>query len=542
MRDRRVYRLAPGGSGVAAGRLYRTDRPVAAVAAAEGDAAVRAEEAFGTVAADLAALAADLTAQGEHEAAAITTVTVHIAQDPELRAMVDAAVAGGATAEVAVAEAIEHFAGVLAALPDATLAERAADVRAVGRRLLAALGGRATPPGGPLVLAAHEITADDLLTAAGVVVGAASVIGGATSHAAIVARSLGVPLGFGADPDLLAEADGTEVLLDLSAGTLIAQPDAGERAVAQAAAAAARDRRERLVAERNTPVTTLDGQVVEVLANVAGAADADIAVRMAAPGVGLLRTEMPFLTAQRWPTVDDHRAALAPVLDRLAGRPVTVRTLDFADDKLPPFLAAGGPLGRSLPLMLADPQALAAQVRALMQSGGADLRIMIPMVASADEMRQCRDLVARIAAEEGRPSPPVGAMIELPEAVAGIDAIAAAADFLSLGTNDLSASMLGRGRRDPSLTPASVRERPVLAAVAATVAAGERNGRRVSVCGDAASDPVAIEALIGVGCRVFSVAPSMVDEVRAVVRSLDARACAAVAASILAGVSVSRAG
>ena len=542
MRDRRVYRLAPGGSGVATGRLYRTDRPVAAVAAAEGDAAVRAEEAFGTVAADLAALAADLTAQGEAEAAAITTVTVHIAQDPELRTMVDAAVAGGATAEVAVAEAIEHFAGVLAALPDATLAERAADVRAVGRRLLAALGGRATAPGGPLVLAAHEITADDLLTAAGVVVGAASVIGGATSHAAIVARSLGVPLGFGADPDLLAEADGTEILLDLSAGALIAQPDAGERAVAQAAAAAARDRRARLVAERNTPVTTLDGQVVEVLANVAGAADADIAVRMAAPGVGLLRTEMPFLTAQRWPTVDEHRAALAPVLDRLAGRPVTVRTLDFADDKLPPFLAAGGPLGRSLPLMLADPQALGAQVRALMRTGGADLRIMIPMVASADEMRQCRDVVARIAAEEGRPSPPVGAMIELPEAVAGIDAIAAAADFLSLGTNDLSASMLGRGRRDPSLTPASVRERPVLAAVAATVAAGERNGRRVSVCGDAASDPVAIEALIGVGCRVFSVAPSMVDEVRAVVRSLDARACAAVAASIIAGVGVSRAG
>ena len=447
--------------------------------------------------------------------------------------MVDALVTGGAEAEAAVSEAIEHYAGVLAALPDPTLAARAADVRSVGRRLHAALSGRAAPPDGPLVLVAAEIAADDLLGAADAVVGAASVIGGATSHAAIVARSLGVPLGFGVDRALLAVPDGTEVLIDLSAAEVVVAPDADQRAAVEAATAAGRRRRERLASERDRPVRTVDGHAVEVLANVAGPIDADIAVQMAVPGVGLLRTEMPFLAAQRWPTIAEHRAALEPVLARLAGRPVTVRTLDFAEDKLPPFLAERGPLGRSLPLMLADPAAFEAQVRAVLLTGAADIRIMVPMVCSAAELRQCQDLVARIAAEVDRPPPPVGAMVETREAVADIDAIAMAAAFLSVGTNDLCASVLGRDRRDPSLTPASVREPAVLAAIAATVVAGERHGRAVSVCGDAASEPAAIEVLIGVGCRVLSVAPALVDEVRAVVRASDTLACRDAAAAII---------
>ena len=412
MTDRRVYELTPGGSGVATGRLYRTDRQPPVSATPAGDPARRTDEAFATVVADLIALADGLSGRGDDELADIASATVQIGLDPDLRAMVDALVAGGAEAEAAVSEAIGHYAGVLAALPDPTLAARAADVRSVGRRLLAALSGRAAAPDGPLVLVAAEIAADDLLDAADAVVGAASVVGGATSHAAIVARSLGVPLGFGVDRALLAVPDGTEVLIDLSAAEVVVAPDADRRAAAEAATAAGRRRRERLASERDRPVRTVDGHAVEVLANVAGPVDADIAVQMAVPGVGLLRTEMPFLAAQRWPTIAEHRAALEPVLARLAGRPVTVRTLDFAEDKLPPFLANRGPLGRSLPLMLADPAAFEAQVRALLLTGAADIRIMVPMVCSAAELRQCQDLVALIAAEVDRPPPPVGAMVE----------------------------------------------------------------------------------------------------------------------------------
>jgi phosphoenolpyruvate-protein kinase (PTS system EI component) len=272
-------------------------------------------------------------------------------------------------------------------------------------------------------------------------------------------------------------------------------------------------------------VSTRDGLEVTVLANVASVADADLAIAMAAPGVGLLRTEMPFLNAEHWPTYAEHVARLEPVLRRLTGLAVTVRTLDFADDKLPPFLRAGrtGTLGRSLPLMLAEPDAFSAQIRAILHTGldcGVSVRIMVPMVVTPDELGFVRGLAATAATELSTPTPPVGAMIELPEAVTAVDAIAAKSDFLSIGSNDLTASILGLGRRDPSLVTTRILEPAVLDAMESVVQAGRRHRRAVSVCGDAASDPSTVPALVGRGCSTLSVAPSMMDEVRAVVRSL----------------------
>jgi phosphoenolpyruvate-protein kinase (PTS system EI component) len=148
---------------------------------------------------------------------------------------------------------------------------------------------------------------------------------------------------------------------------------------------------------------------------------------------------------------------------------------------------------------------------------------MIPMVATPGELRACQDLVAEASAELGVAVPPVGAMIELPEAVDAVGEIAAAAGFLSLGTNDLTASILGLGRRDPALTTARVTAPAVLEAIAATVRAGAARGIPVSVCGDAASDPAVLPALLEVGCQTFSVAPSMLDEVRAAVRTMAAK-------------------
>jgi phosphoenolpyruvate-protein kinase (PTS system EI component) len=263
---------------------------------------------------------------------------------------------------------------------------------------------------------------------------------------------------------------------------------------------------------------------VTVLANVASAAEAELAVRMGAPGVGLLRTEMPFLGAQHWPTFEQHLAELTAVLRPLAGRPVTVRTLDFADDKIPPFLRAGrsGPLGPGLPLLLAEPAAFGAQLRAILQAGiqcHVPISIMIPMVDSAATLEHCRGLVATEAASLSVAVPPVGAMVELREVIATIGDLARVSDFLSIGTNDLTASILGLGRRDPSLTPARLREPAVLDAVTGTVRAGREHGRAVSVCGDAASDPGLVPDLLDVGCRILSVAPSMMDEIRAAVRA-----------------------
>jgi phosphoenolpyruvate-protein kinase (PTS system EI component) len=143
---------------------------------------------------------------------------------------------------------------------------------------------------------------------------------------------------------------------------------------------------------------------------------------------------------------------------------------------------------------------------------------MFPMVDSVPTMQRCRELAVAAGIDLGLPAPPVGAMVEMREAVAVIDDLAHVADFFSIGTNDLTAAVLGLGRRDPALTPARLREPAVLDAVARTVRAGRASGISVSVCGDAASDPALVPDLLSVGCRTLSVAPSMVDEVRAAVR------------------------
>jgi phosphoenolpyruvate-protein kinase (PTS system EI component) len=514
----------PGVPGLALGRLRRVNRPVPGEAGVDRSIA----EMFDAVIADLDRLAGQLRAQGRAESADIIEANALIAADPDLRATAVDALTAGSAPDAAISAAVEHYAGVLAGLPDPTLADRAIDVRAVGRRLLAHLAPRDSIVDGPVVLVGKEVAADDLLAGTGPVVGVASMVGGAGAHTAIVARSLGVPVVFGVDPGLLDAPEGSEIVVDGTRGVVVLDPSPAERDAALAAEAAASSRREGLAAHRSRPATTRDGHRVALLANIASAADGRAAQESGAEGVGLVRTEMPFLAATRWPTLEEHLATLTPLLSGFAGAPVTVRTLDFADDKLPPFLrpAGGGRLGRGLPLLLAEPEAFAAQFRAILRAGtGVDLRIMIPMVAAAAELRACRTILAGAAAAEGVRVPPLGAMIELAEAVAGADAIAAEADFFSIGSNDLTAVLLGLSRRDPTLIPARAAEPVVLGAIVSTVEAARRAVRTVSVCGDAAAEPSVIPLLVGAGVAALSVPPAALDEVRAVIRDLDFAEC-----------------
>jgi phosphoenolpyruvate-protein kinase (PTS system EI component) len=508
---RTVYKGQSATEGVALGRLLRVDRP----STGEGGGIVPVGEAFSAVDADLEALESQLRRDGQDEAADIVSTNRLMAGDPDLRAAVDAAVAAGTAAEAAIAEAVEAQAQVLAGLPDPTLAGRAADVRAVGRRLLARLAGKqpAAQPGhtDPVVVAAHEVSADDLLTAGMQLAGAVSVLGGAGAHAGIVARSLGIPLVVAVDPAALDLTDGTEVLVDATAGTVTANPEPAERAIALTVAEHVRERRAALAAARSEPVRTRAGVEVTVLANVGSLTEAQLAVGNGAPGVGLLRTEMPFLAATHWPTADEHVAILRPILACFPGQPVTVRTLDFGADKLPPFLTPEHVRG-----LLPD-DALRTQFAAILEAAGeARIRIMIPMVSTVAALQTCRRLLGEVTDQPV----PLGAMVETPEAIAIIDDLAAAADFLSIGSNDLTAALLGLDRRDPALTPARAAEPVVRDAIAATVRAGAAAGTPVSICGDAASEPSVIPLLVEIGCHTLSVAPATLDEVRAQVRTL----------------------
>nr|WP_237519861.1 putative PEP-binding protein [Streptomyces sp. HUCO-GS316] len=298
----------------------------------------------------------------------------------------------------------------------------------------------------------------------------------------------------------------------------------------------ARARRLALAEERHLPAETLDRHRIVLRANVATPAETRAAVTTGAEGVGLLRTELPFLNHPAWPTRQQHAATLLPVLRVLTGQVVTARTLDFADDKLPPFLARlqGARTGRGLPLMLDQPDAFADQFRSLLSAGAdTDLRIMIPMVASVDELRACRRLLDAAATEAGVPVPPLGIMVELPEAVAAADDLAREASFFSIGSNDLTCQILDLDRRDPTATPAMAAHPAVLDAIARVVTAAHRHDRQVSVCGDAAAHPLVIPLLIGLGCDSLSVGPAALDEVRARIRRLRHDTCASLAAVAL---------
>jgi phosphoenolpyruvate-protein kinase (PTS system EI component) len=514
--------------GTALGHLYRTDRPLTGSLQPHADPVRQVTDAFDAVAARLHDLSATLRAQGADDQADIMEVNACLALDPDLRDHAVRLTAEGAPVQEAVRQAVDACADLIAGLADPVLADRAADVRQVGRRVLAVLHGADDPaPGRPVVLAAHEIGAADLLEPGRAVTAALSVTGGPNSHAAIIARSLGIPLLLDVDPGLLELPDGVEVLV--AGATTVVHPGTTERADALTAMASVRTRRAELAAERHLPAHTRDGHHLTLRANVATPGDVRAALLAGADGVGLLRTELPFLGARYWPSRVRHIAALTPVLRPLAGRIVTARTLDFADDKLPPFLLTGrgaGRLGRGLPLMLAQPEAFAEQFRGLLETGaGTDLRIMIPMVADIGELRSCRTLLDRAAAELGVESPPLGIMVELPEAVARIDELAGEAAFLSLGTNDLTSQILGLDRRDPSAGPALTAHPAVLRAVSDVITAARRHRRSVSVCGDAAAHPLVLPLLVGLGCDTLSVAPAAIDEVRAAVRRLDHAVC-----------------
>jgi len=528
--NRRPFTGRAASPGTATGVLYRTDRPLSTVDDKVADPVGRLTEAFETVAAQLLATAEKLRAEDRTEQAGIIEVIGYLGMDPDLRALAVRHAKDGAAVAEAVRLAIDHHAGVLAALPDPVLAERATDVRQVGKRVLAHLSGHHRVLVGdlPLVLVASEIGAADLLEPTITVAAAASVTGGPNSHAAIVARSLGIPLLVGVDPAVLDHPDGAPAIVD--GATIVVDPSPDERAAARETVAAARRRRELLAADRQLPASTVDGRTTVLRANVATPVEARAALTANADGVGLLRTELPFLDATEWPSEARHAAVLGPVFQALHGKPVTVRTLDFADDKLPPFLARGrnGRLGRGLPLMLAEPDAFARQFRAILTAGaGRDLRIMIPMVAGVDEFQACQQILRDAATDLGASPPPLGVMVELPEAVAAVDELARCADFLSIGSNDLTGKLLGLDRRDPTLTPSLAAHPVVLRAIADIIEAAHRHGRQVSVCGDAAADPAVIPLLIGLDCDILSVAPAALDEVRATIRRLDRAECAA---------------
>ena len=484
----------------------------------EADREVEAERARGALrlaATDLEGIAADLRRAGRGDEADIVETGVLMAMDPELAARVETlTLETGREAADALREAAEEMALELSLLPDPTLALRADDVRSVGRRAAAHLQGAARRISEG-VLIAVSLGPADVAELAPTVRGIALSGGGVTAHAAIVARSLGLPMVVGAGAGLLEIEEGEEVVVDGDRGLVVRKPEPERAALARDDAHRRRTARETAIARRLEPAETQDGRRIRVLANASTVAELEEASRQGAEGIGLMRTELLFLEAPRWPSREEQVKVLRPVLARMFGQTATVRLFDFGGDKTPPFLR--GISARGIEVLLNAPAEMRTHLAAVVEAGsGADLRLLVPMVTKPDDVRAVRAMLDTVL--EGHGMPKVGAMIETPEAAEGAVDIAKLCDFLSIGTNDLTQLVLGldreRSRKAPVMDPR------VLSLIARTVRAGRRAQIPVDVCGEAASDASSLPVMVGLGVDELSVAAARVGQVRQWIRDL----------------------
>ncbi len=465
--------------------------------------------------------------------------------DAELLDGVTADIAAGAGAVPAWRAAIAAIAGRFRSLEDEYQRERAADVEAVGRQVLAAMLGvdMAVEPSGPGILVADVL--DPGLTARldpAVVIGILTAEGGPTSHAAILARSLGIPAVVAAGRAVLDIPEGATVLIDGTTGEVVAEPDPDRLRRADEAATADKERAAAAAALAHQPSVTLDGTVIEVAANIGSVPEAVAAVAAGADGVGLLRTEFVFLGRDTAPDEAEQEATYRAIAEAMAGRRLVVRTLDIGGDKPVPF-APQPPednpfLGvRGLRLGLRRTDLFTAQLRAIARVA-ADHRIsvMFPMVTTVAELLAARAMLdaafsdLALTAADGFE---VGVMVEVPAAAVLADRIAPHVDFFSIGTNDLTQYVMAAERGHPELAAMADPLHPAVLRLIGTVCdAAAAHGLWVGVCGEAGGDVAAAPVLIGLGVGELSAAVTLVPAVKQAVRAVDLAAAREMARAV----------
>jgi multiphosphoryl transfer protein len=536
--------------GVAVGKLVRwDDADLDPPEVASGTSAAESrllDKALATVDAELNSTVRDASQRGAHGEAGIFAVHRVLLEDPTLLDAARDLISLGKSAGFAWRESIRAQIAVLTKIDDALLAERAADLRDLEKRVLRALGysnnaARTLPD--EAVLVAEEFTPSDLSTLDRTRVTALVMArGGATSHAAILARQSGIPALVAVGDALHAIPEGTQVVVDATAGRIEFAPSAldVERArVERTRLAGVREANRRTSQQA---ATTADGHAVEVAANIATLEDAKTAVENGADAVGLLRTELLFIHRATAPTIDEHRQSYQSIVDALAGRTAIIRTLDVGADKEVDYLTLppepNPALGlRGIRLAQVRPDLLDDQLRGLLavQPLGA-VRILLPMVTDVGELIHLRKRIDEFARELGRTDPiEVGVMIEVPSAALLADQLSKHADFLSIGTNDLTQYTLAMDRCQADLAAQADGLHPaVLRLIAATVQGANKHGKWVGVCGALAGDPLAVPLLVGLGVTELSVDPVSVPGIKARVRNLNYQLCQQRAQDVLA--------
>lgn len=495
---------------------------------------------------DLSALQARLEKESDPGKAAIFGAHAELLADPDLLDLAVSAIDKGKSAPYAWRGAFNTYADRLASLKNEVLAGRANDVRDVGQRVLEELTGqRSEKPelAEGTILIAEDLTPSDTAQLDRTkVVGFATTNGGASSHVAIIARSLDIPAVAGIESRALDIPNGSKVVLDGSKGSLQTNVSDEEIAAILGRQERMAARKAREEAHQDEPAITTDGHQVAVVANIGGVEDAEQAMTKGAEGVGLLRSEFVFLGRTTAPTEDEQAQVYADCSRALRpGQPLVIRTLDVGGDKPLPYLpipAEENPfLGiRGVRVGIEKPEVLRAQCRAIMKAAnaGAELNVMFPMIATIEDWRTVKKIWDEERDKLGLETKvPVGIMMEVPSVAVMARQFAAeeGCDFFSVGTNDLTSYTLAMDRGHPKLAAQVDPCNPaILMLIGGACEALHERGKWLGICGGVASDPQAVPILVGLGVDELSCSIPAIPSIKAQVRAYSLEQCKELAA------------
>jgi phosphotransferase system enzyme I (PtsI) len=497
----------------------------------------RYDAARENTAADLHALYQKVASQVGADEAAIFRTHESILHDPAFTAKIRAWIVDERlNAQGALNRLIEEYTALFASTKDDYIKERLADVRDVVIRLSGHLTDVLQPQletlPGPLILVANELLPSQVVTLGDrEVAGIVTETGGQTSHAAILARSRGVPAVSGVKGLVRLVKTGDSVVVDGREGHVLVNPDAETLSAYLKLQREFFDLKDALAENRERPAVTADGEKIELLANINSLADAQAAVAMGASGVGLFRTEYIFLTHPDVPDEEQQLTAYTEIIRASPNHQVTIRTLDLGGDKTIPYLGhsreANPFLGwRSIRLSFEHPEFFSTQIRAILRAAAPEaghdkrVRMLFPMITTLEEIRRVRKIVRRAQerlAAEGKPHGDVrvGFMLEVPAAAISIDSLLDEVDFVSIGSNDLVQYLMAADRDNPKVSHLCQPLSPaVLRVLSHVIAACNAADTPVTLCGEMAGAPRAFVLLLGMGLRSFSMSPAFIPMIK----------------------------
>ena len=474
---------------------------------------------------------------GKSEAAIFEAHSLML-QDPELTQSVrDLLITEEINAEAAWLETITKTAEGYRALDSAYMQARAADVEDIGQRVLRKLMSLAPPSldfTEPSILIAADLSPSDTARLdPAKVLGICTELGGATAHSAILARGLGIPALVGLGASVWAVEDKQLIAIDGTAGLLWLEPTEDELSDLRTQQEQWQKEQEIARLESREPAVTLDGQVIEIAANIGGPNDVPVALDFGAEGVGLFRTEFLFLDRETAPTEEEQYNAYRQAADALGGYPLIIRTLDVGGDKPLPYLDLGEEenpfLGwRGIRFCLDNPEIFKPQLRAILRAGAdRDVKMMFPMIGTTDEIQLAKDILSEVKTDLANSQVPfnedmdMGIMIEVPSAVAIADILASEVDFFSIGTNDLTQYTMAADRGNSKVSHLAQALNPaVLRLIRQTVTSGHSAGIWVGMCGELAGNPDATALLVGLGLDELSMSAPSIPSVKEAIRSI----------------------